>query len=225
MMVDTNAYIDDFHAARIHCQRRCDGEFTEGIVFAHVRRLLNLRTNGDLSLMDATHGTNIADWPLYTLFCRTSENKWIPAAHFYTATEDGDIVTQALIKIREWCGDVGGWRCRFFLTDDSSAEQRGVCVAWTLDDTDGPDPLDLAPEHFLCTVHLDRTLLEHFGARIYEATLAEMRAALYARTTKAKCIESIEKAIAALPDNAMKEKNERYIRNQWLNCTATVLSL
>jgi len=172
--------------------------------------------------MDATHGTNIAEWPCYTISCRTGENKWIPAAHFYTATEDGDIITEALLKVREWCGGVGGWRCRWFLTDDSGAEQRGVRIAWTPDDANSPDRSDPAPEHLLCTVHLDRTLLDRFKALPYETTLAEMRAALYARTTKEKCIESVEKAIAALPDNAMRESNEAYLRHSWLNCTSTV---
>jgi hypothetical protein len=76
--------------------------------------------------MDATHETNWHSWLLYTIAVRDEWGKWRPCAHFLTQKGDSDIIIAALIRLREWTGGKKGWCYRWFLTDDSSTEQRAV---------------------------------------------------------------------------------------------------
>ena len=76
---------------------------------------------------------------------------WIPGAYMLSNYEDSDIIDQFLQQIKQWCR--GCWRFRYFITDDSAAEQRGVSLAfWGLIDR------EMEVSHFLCCTHSERTL-------------------------------------------------------------------
>ena len=80
--------------------------------------------------MDSSHHTNHLKWKLFTVMVRSEYGRWIPYAHMLTDHEDGDINAAFLRKLKQWCGGRGGWRLRYMLTDDSSAEQKAVRLAF-----------------------------------------------------------------------------------------------
>ena len=171
-------------------------------------------------MMDSTHKTNGLGWFLYTVMVRERHGCWVPAAHFLTEKEDGDVIIECLKQIREWTP----WRPRYFLTDDSATEQRAVR------ETFGED-LDV--QHLLCHKHVDATLREKFKGPTYEKSLQHMLAALKYRRTRPGCMDSLQRAIDALPGNKSGTglagaalKLAKYIRKEymetidsWANCT------
>jgi hypothetical protein len=110
--------------------RENDGQPSQGLVFADESRLETLRHRGWLTLMDSTHDTNWLRWQLYTVIVRDSTGSKIPCAHFLTEKEDGDIIASCIRQLKEWCGGAGGWQPRYYLTDDSTTEQKAVRNAW-----------------------------------------------------------------------------------------------
>ena len=72
-----------------------------------------------------------------------------------------DVIITALSKLREWTGGKEGWRCRWFLTDDSATEQRAVREAW-------PGLIEgcQVTGHLLCSWHFEQTLRRRFKALI-----------------------------------------------------------
>ena len=107
-------------AKNISSIRECDGETSEGLVFALPNRLEVLADRGMLSLMDATHDTNKLKWLLYTVMVRNQYGSFVPAAHLLTQKEDSDIVAVGLREIREYCQD--RWTPKWVLTDDSAGK-------------------------------------------------------------------------------------------------------
>lgn len=142
--------------------------------------------------------------PLYTLLVRDEFGSWVPVAHFFTKLLEAGIIVDCLQKIRSWCGEEGGWNLRYFLTDDSAAEQKGFHEAFK-----GIEP---PVKCLLCSVHSRRTLQLNLGK---SPALDHMVAALRARRTKAGCMESIQAAMEAAND-----KDRRYIERNWKDCTA-----
>ncbi|MCJ1345134.1 hypothetical protein MMC31_003339 [Peltigera leucophlebia] len=111
-------------------KRKTDGLISHGIVFGKLSRLQILMRRGHLTLMDATHNTNRLHWKLFTVMIRHEYGNWIPGAHMLCEHEDGDIIAAFLATLRRWCGGEGGWQPRYFVTDDSAAEQRAVGLAF-----------------------------------------------------------------------------------------------
>jgi hypothetical protein len=140
---------------------------------------------------------------LYTLLVRDEHGSWIPSAHFFTKLLEAGIIVECLQKIRYWCGGEGGWNLRYFLTDDSAAEQKGFRDAF-----EGMDP---PVQCLLCTVHSQRTLQRKLGK---SPALEHMVAALCMRRSEAGCMASIEEALAVA-----NETDKAYIKNNWMNCT------
>ena len=107
---------------------------------------------GHLTLMDATYNTNHLHWKLFTVMIRHEYGNWIPGAHMLSEYEDGDIIVAFLTHLRCWCGGNGDGQPRYFVTDDSAAEQRAVELAFK--DLTG----DTSIEHFLCRTYSEQTL-------------------------------------------------------------------
>ena len=168
-------------------------------------RILTLRRRGHLALMDSTHHTNGLKWFLFTVMVRDESAKWVPCAHMLSEYEDGDIIREFLKVIRRWSGGHEGWRLRYFITDDSAAEQRGVREAF-LGLAEGATEVD----HFLCRKHSERTLKRNLGAQDCKAAYEHLYAALYFRHTRIGCEQSIEAAIQAAP-----ERKKDYIAREW----------
>jgi hypothetical protein len=179
---------------------------SHAIVVAKEHRLNSLRSRGYLSLIDSTHKTNYLGWYLYTVLVRDEFASGIPCAHVLTDGEDSQILTAGLRKIKQWCNrgraESKQWTPRYFLTDDSAAEQLAVQNAFK-----GIYDGELDVKHLLCQVHSDRTLRKRVPVR---AIQDEIRAALYCRTTEIGALQHIDRALA-LAKAYMKEKDPEYL--------------
>ena len=184
----------------------CDDQNSHSVVFAKEHRLDSLRSSGYLSLMDSTHKTNYLGWYLYTIMVRDEFLSGIPSAHVLTDGEDSEVLAAGLQVIKQWCnrGRVNAqqWIPRYFLTDDSAAEQLAVQKAFKAVDEGEEDV-----EHILCQVHSDRTLTRRVPVGEIRD---EIRAALYRRTTEAGALENIDRALA-LAKAYMKENDSQYL--------------
>lgn len=120
---------------------------------------------------------------------------------FYQAVRGGHhcrMPTANPLLVRE-----GGWNLRYFLTDDSAAEQKGFHEAFK-----GMEP---PVKCLLYSVHSHRTLQLNLGK---SPALEHMVAALRSRRSEAGCMESIQAAV-----EAANEKDRRYIERNWKDCT------
>ena len=178
---------------------------SNGLIFALPRCLDVLRRRGYLTLMDATHDMNGLRWYLFTAMVRDEINCWHPSAHMLCDAQDSNIISRFLLKLKHWCY----WQPRYFLTDDSAAEQLAVKKAFPGFGVD-----DFEVTHLLCRVHsmrsLDRALKTQKAARNH------LIAALKYRKTSLGCDDSIERAFQA----ATNEKTRRYIKKEWQNTKA-----
>lgn len=108
---------------------------SHGVVFGMAKRLEKLNRHGVLSLMDSTHKTNLLKWYLYTVMVRDGYGSYIPCVHYLVDGEDSDILIVCLRKTQDWCRRLVvqewmAWVPRWFLTDDSAAEQKAVRIAF-----------------------------------------------------------------------------------------------
>lgn len=198
-----------WRASRIDVKRNGrdhQNEESHGLVFAAPHRLQVLLRRGHLTLMDATHDTNRLKWYLFTLMVRDENCAWIPVSHMLLQHQNSDIISEGLKVLQEWCGD--RWLCQYFLTDDSAAEQTAVRKAFE----DNPSSTT-SPQHLLCRVHSERTLLRKLTGKENKEVTSHIIAALKVRQTEGGCIESIQQAIQA----AQTEKDRKYIEREWLN--------
>lgn len=136
---------------------------------------------------------------------RDEHAQWIPCAYMLSDNEDGDIVGAFFILIKKWCGGRSGWRLRYFITDDSAAEQRTVSLAFQ-----GLIHGELQPDHFLCRTHSERTLNQKLGGDSCKTAKKHLYDALYFQQTSIRCEQSIEAAIKAAP-----KAKQAYIRREW----------
>ena len=153
--------------------------------------------------MDATHDTNHLKWLLYTVMVRDSSGSWLPLAHFLTEKGDGDIIALALRKIKGW----SGWIPRYFITDDSTAEQRAVRLVFP-----GYIIGEIEVDHLLCRVHYERTINRRLAGDTLVKCRRHMLSALKNRRTQLGCDNSLEQAIAAYKC----DKDKAYIRTNWV---------
>lgn len=170
-----------------------DTPMSIGIVFGQLHRLDTLRKRGRLTLLDSTHKTNFLGWYLYTFMCRDEAGSFIPSCHLLTDGEDSNILAEAILVIKKWLNqglqDWQHWKPRYFLTDDSAAEQLAIkkafkgVYAWG-----GEDEI----KHFLCQVHSRRTI----DKRIKDAEIrAELYSTLYYHTGKNQAELAVNRAI------------------------------
>jgi hypothetical protein len=134
---------------------------------------------------------------------RDEFGSWIPCAFFFTGLLEAGIIVECLQQIRSWCGGEGGWNLRYFLTDDSAAEQKGFHDAFK--------GMERPVQCLLCSVHSQRTLQKNLGK---SPALEHMITALRYRRSEAGCMESIQAAI-----EVSSEKDRQYIERNWKNCT------
>ena len=156
--------------------------------------------------MDSTHNTNTLKWKLFTVMARSEHGRWIPCAHMLSPTENGNIVSAFLRKIKAWCGGRGAWRLRYMITDDSAAEQKAVRLAFR-----GLEEGEQQVDHFLCRKHNERTLERELGAGNCKKSLEDLYKALYYRFSEHGCLEETNAAIHKAPDS-----KKEYIRKWWL---------
>lgn len=193
----------------IETTRQLDRNKSIGVAFASKTSLELLQQRGCFAMMDATHKTNWLGWLLYTISVRNNEGSWLPVAHFLTKEQDGDIIAASLIQIKQWCVEATGkpWDLRYFLTDDSAAEQKAMRIAFRCLEAG-----ETEVQHFLCQVHSERTLRRQLAGKQCEASLGFMLAALKYRRTQAGCLDSIKAAIEAAPN----KESAKYIQQNWL---------
>jgi hypothetical protein len=107
-------------------------------------------------------------------------------------------------RINLWCG--GHWRMKYALTDDSATERLAVKQAFA-----GANGEETNVTHLLCTVHSSRTLMRRLShapeSRKY------LNSAMFYRKTEGGCIEDINLAVNAAPNETTKQ----YIIDEWLN--------
>ena len=104
-----------------------------------------------LSLMDSTHKTNYLGWYLFTIMVRNDTGSFRPCAHFLTSNKDSLTIAKCLHRIKRWCRKA--WNPRYYITDDSPAEQLAVKLAFR-----GLKEGEQEVTHLHCRVHLERTL-------------------------------------------------------------------
>jgi Zinc finger SWIM domain-containing protein 1/3, RNaseH-like domain len=177
---------------------------SQAIVFANEERLKILIRRGYLTLFDSTHSTNVHGHRLFTFMVRNEYGVWIPCAHSLVENERADILTECMKRINLWCG--GHWRMKYALTDDSATERLAVKQAFA-----GANGEETNVTHLLCTVHSSRTLMRRLSyapeSRKY------LNSAMFYRKTEGGCIEDINLAVNAAPNETTKQ----YIINEWLN--------
>jgi len=200
---------EGYRVARLTATYHVDGSPSECLLWADPRRLVTLRRRGHLALMDSTHETNWLGWPLFTIMVRDEWGSWCPAAHFLTRRQDSDVIVAALSKLREWTGGKEGWRCRWFLTDDSATEQRAVREAW-------PGLMEGCQEtgHLLCAWHFEQTLRRRFKAS--HPALRHLLTVLKTRRTRPGAEASMMDAFRACGNRDKKKEaaDIAYIRNR-----------
>lgn len=100
---------------------------------------------------------------------------------------------------------MGTWKLRYFLTDDSAAEQRAVAIAFP-----GLTAGEQEVDHFLCRKHSERTMDRKLAGARNKAAKGHLYQALYFRHSAIGCEQSVEAAIHAAP-----EDKKEYIRREW----------
>jgi hypothetical protein len=140
---------------------------------------------------------------------RDEWGSWCPAAHFLTRRQDSDVIVAALSKLREWTGGKEGWRCQWFLTDDSAIEQRAVREAWP-----GLAKGCQVTGHLLCTWHFEQTLRRRFKA--IHSALQHLLAVLKTRRTQSGAEASMMEAFKACGsiDKKKEAADITYIHNR-----------
>ena len=108
----------------------------------------------------------------------------------------------------------GCWRLRYFITDDSAAEQRGVSLAFR-----GLIDGEMEVSHFLCRTHSERTLNRKLAGPQCKTAKKHLYDALYFRKTEPGCDDSIAKAMQAAPANKREyiEREWMQTKSQWAN--------
>jgi len=205
-------------AQHYHWDGICSGELgknsepVQRLVWGHPLRLTVLLRRGVLVLMDATHNTNKGDWPLFTLMVRDEHGVWCAWAHFLASNQTAELISGALTTIKRWCQGLP--HLRYFLTDDSAAEQSAVKKAFP-----GLLAEELEVFHCLCTVHSMRTLDRKLKAKKYAAPKKRPLSAMFGCTTKPGCPAEIQAALEATSsDPEMRtyiEKDSLHTSNQW----------
>jgi len=149
--------------------------------------------------MDSTHKTNKLGWYLYTIMVRDEYGAWIPAAHLLTNGEDSDILAEAMRYLKRWSkGQKGQWQPRYFLTDDSAAEQAAVRKAFP-GLVEGEQEVD----HLLCRWHVWQTMTKRIKDH---DIIGHLRKAQTLRKTEYGCLEELEAAMALARDLIKAQK-------------------
>ena len=125
---------------------------------------------------------------------RSSQNIWLPPAFFLAERQTGKLISESLTVIINWCGGQRGWRLRYFQTDDSAAEQLGVRTAFS--HLQGENRI----LHLLCTRHFVETMRRKIPPQYSEAR-ACFQAAIYNRSSRETCFESLDRAKACVPEH------------------------
>lgn len=212
--LENNGYLSTEISAQIAIppRQRVSAEGTRtrtcfGLVFAKETRLQQLAQFGYLTVMDSTHGTNIHGFNLFTVMVRDSYGTWIPAAHALVESECGELISKTIRTLRDWTAN--NWKPRYFLTDDSAAEQLGVRMAFK----DSGFKVD----HLLCVFHSMQTLIRRLSS--HPESLELLRRAIFVKTSF-ECESLISQSIQSLrewnmPRKESRDTMERYIRQNW----------
>jgi MULE transposase domain len=185
-----------------------------GIVWASNHRLEVLADRGHLTTFDSTHKTNMKEWKLFTFMCRTEVGIQLPAAGALLASENSDIIAGALKEVGGWIQDLQKeWAVRYFMTDDSAAEQKAVKLAFGEGEV----------THLLCRWHCKETLNRQLKGQELKEANKHLMAALFDRRSVAGCDESIQAALDSVPDDLVLKRNgkdwypKKYIEREWKN--------
>lgn len=179
---------------------------TKGIVFAHPEQLKKLECYGWLTLIDSMHKTNWYDWRLFTLYIHDTFGCWNTGAHFFVSNEDGNIIAEALLIIRnKYCR----WSPCYMLLDQSNIEAKSIKQAF---------PSVIAGEQecqiILCVVHVMRTWIQ----KIYDKKTRDIMIAVMHKRTKIGCESLVQDAINSCPVSTLQNYIKRnYTKNihQW----------
>lgn len=91
---------------------------------------------------------------------------------------------------------MGRWKLRYFLTDDSAAEQRAVAIAFP-----GLTAGEQEVDQLLCRKRSERTMDRKLAGARNKAAKGHLYQALYFRHSAIGCEQSIEAAIHAAPED------------------------
>jgi hypothetical protein len=195
--------IDFLHEKNyVTSQFHIDG--SHALVFGNEERLKVLTRRGYLTLFDSTHNTNVHGHQLFTFMARDEHKIWIPCAHALVQNQRADILSECMKRIQLWCS--GRWQMKYALTDDSAMERLAVRLTFP-----GENGEISSVTHLLCTVHSSRTLMRRLGHA--PVSKKYLTSAMIYQKTEGDCVENINQAIDAAPDDETKQ----YIVNQWLN--------
>jgi hypothetical protein len=170
-----------------------------GIIFSSKEQLQVLEQSGTLILMDSTHCTNKYNLYLFTLYLKDKYNTWLPGAQFFVSREISRSIAKCLEVIKKKCQR---WAPRYFIIDDSCAENLGVRTCFK-DDV----------KIFLYTVHLARTLMKK--VKRYKKVYSLMMEFMFTKT-KYLCEKKIKEAIDICQNI---KPTAQYLRKNWLECS------
>ena len=176
------------------------------VIFAKQFRLQMLIKRSYFNLMNATHNVDVLNWHLFIIVIRTEYNTYLSYVHMIFSNKNDDIIAEFLHTIKTWCESRSDWQSKYFLTDDSAAEQRAVKLAfWGL--IDG----EMEVDHFFCRTHSERIL----NRRLIDDACKQARFHLYIVFYFRKISMGCEQFIKAVIKSAFNQKFRKYIENKW----------
>jgi hypothetical protein len=100
-----------------------------GVAFLRKDFAALMGKHGHLIQLDATHKVNGHQWKLFNLVFRDSYGVWMPGAHILLSLETGAMIEHGLRALRRLMEPFKrDWAPRYFIVDDSAAEQDAPLV-------------------------------------------------------------------------------------------------
>ena len=120
-----------------------DEDFVIGIQ-THFQRDMLIKFGEKAICMDSTHGTNVYDFYLITVLILDEFGEGVPICWIISNREDSALVHQALIKVKEKCGDI---HTSIFMSDDAENFYNAWRGVFTTTNT----------KKLLCAWHIDKS--------------------------------------------------------------------
>ena len=136
---------------------------------------------------------------------RDENTSQILRTYMLSNSEDGDIITQFLQRIKTWCHYSQNFR--YIIIDDSAAKQKAVKLAF-------PSLIvgKMEVSHFLYRTHLEQIMKKTLARDTYREARRHLYGTLYYQKTSMECEKSINLAIQVAPTN-----KKIYLKREWLN--------
>ena len=144
-------------------------------------------------------------------------NIYLPCASALIQNEDSNTISKAMSIVQDQTKEVlsRDWAIRYCLTDDSTAKQRAVQIAFPANDS-----VYRAIYHLHYKWHSKITLDRQLSSKQLHKANKHLKAALFSRRSKASCDQSIQAALDSILDGTKitrrkkQQDPKKYIREE-----------